>query len=153
MLRIRAAHAADEAFLLALTARLADFPLPSWRTAREIADADHQLLLDALHQPREDAVILVAEDAAGGARGYVFLTTRSDYFTGRPFAHVEVLAIEVVAQGSGAARALMEAGEAWARGRGYAGVTLNVFANNDRARGLYEHLGYQPETLHYLKAL
>lgn len=153
MPRIRAAGADDEPFLLALTARLADFPVPAWRTAREIADADHQLLLAALHQPREDAAILVAEDASGRPSGYVFLTTRSDYFTGRPFAHVEVLAIEVAAQGAGAARALMEAGEAWARVRGYAGVTLNVFATNQRARGLYEHLGYQPETLHYLKAL
>ena len=152
MSRIRAARADDEPFLLALTARLADFPIPPWRTAREIAGADHRLLLAALRQPRDDAAILVAEDASGRPRGYVFLTTRSDYFTGRPFAHVEVLAIEVAAQGSGTARALMEAGEAWARGRGYDGVTLNVFANNRRARGLYEHLEYQPETLHYLKA-
>ncbi|MGH7585505.1 MAG: GNAT family N-acetyltransferase [Gemmatimonadales bacterium] len=153
MPRIRAARDDDEPFLLALTSRLADFPLPPWRTAREIADADHQVLLDALHQPRDDAAILVAEDAAGRPSGYVFLTTRSDYFTGRPIAHVEVLAIEVAAQGSGAARALMEAGEAWACGRGYHGVTLNVFANNRRAQGLYEHLGYQAETLHYFKAL
>jgi ribosomal protein S18 acetylase RimI-like enzyme len=153
MPRIRDARPDDEPFLLALTARLADFPLPPWRTAREIGDADHHLLLDALHRPRADAAILVAEDASGRRSGYVFLTTRADYFTGRPFAHVEVLAIEVEAQGSGAARALMEAGEAWGRASGCDGVTLNVFASNQRARGLYEHLGYQPETLHYFKRL
>jgi len=28
-----------------------------------------------------------------------------------------------------------------------------VFAANSRARGLYEHLGYEAETLHYRKAL
>jgi hypothetical protein len=29
----------------------------------------------------------------------------------------------------------------------------NVFANNQRARSVYERLGYAPETLHYVKPL
>jgi RimJ/RimL family protein N-acetyltransferase len=32
-------------------------------------------------------------------------------------------------------------------------LTLNVFAGNARARGVYERLGYAPETLRYVKAL
>ena len=37
--------------------------------------------------------------------------------------------------------------------RGHTFITLSAFAGNARARGLYEHLGYEPETLHYRKAL
>ncbi len=47
----------------------------------------------------------------------------------------------------------MDAAEEWARNRGYRRVTLNVFAQNDRARQMYERFGYEPETVHYLKEL
>ena len=47
----------------------------------------------------------------------------------------------------------MQAAEEWSREQGYSRVTLNVFATNERALGLYEHLGYRPETVHYLKDL
>jgi ribosomal protein S18 acetylase RimI-like enzyme len=43
--------------------------------------------------------------------------------------------------------------EAWARRRGYRQVALNVFASNRRAIGMYEHLGYHPELIRYLKEL
>lgn len=153
MLTIRAAQSKDEPYLLELTRRLAEFPLPPWRSAKEIADADHTILLDSLRTSRDDAFIGVAESSAAEHLGYVFATTRRDYFTGAMLAHVEVLAVEEKAEGRGVARALMEAVEDWAAGRGYAGVTLNVFATNERARGLYEHLGYLPETLHYMKPI
>jgi GNAT superfamily N-acetyltransferase len=132
---------------------LADFPVPPWRTARQVADADLRILLQALHHPDPESSILVAEDGPGSVAGFVFTTTRQDYFTGKPHAHIEVLAVLGPAQGRGIARALLEAAETWARDRGHSNVTLNVFANNHRARAVYERLGYRPETLHYLKPL
>lgn len=151
---IRPARVDDEPFLLALMPRLADFPLPSWRTAGEIAAADRLLLLDALHGRIEHAAILVAELPPGVERaGYVFATTTHDYFTRAAHAHVEVIAVTPVAEHRGVARALMEAIEAWARMRGYGWVTLNVFERNARARALYEALAYEPETIRYRKAL
>jgi len=66
---------------------------------------------------------------------------------------VEVLAVETASQGQGVGRLLMDAAEAWARSRGYRRITLNVFAQNERARQIYERLGYEPETVHYLKEL
>jgi GNAT superfamily N-acetyltransferase len=57
------------------------------------------------------------------------------------------------AEGHGAGRALVEAAEEWARFEGLELITLNVFANNQRARSVYERLGYAPETLHYVKPL
>ena len=32
-------------------------------------------------------------------------------------------------------------------------LTLNVFENNHHARKVYEHVGYLPETLRYVKVL
>jgi ribosomal protein S18 acetylase RimI-like enzyme len=151
---IRPARQDDEAFLVGLMPRLADFPLPAWRAAQEIADADRHLLQDALHGVLLHSAILVAELSPGGERaGYVFATTRHDYFTRAAHAHVEILAVTAEAERRGVARALMEAIEQWARRRGYTWVTLNVFDRNARARALYDALGYEPESIHYRKAL
>jgi ribosomal protein S18 acetylase RimI-like enzyme len=153
MLTIRPARPDDQSYLLALTERLAAFPIPPWRTAAEIAQADQRLLRETLESPRDDVFIVVAETRTGERLGYLFATTCADYFTGARQAHIEVLAVEQHAEGRGVAGALMKAVERWARSRRYASVTLNVFATNRRARGLYEHVGYQEETLHYFKRL
>jgi len=153
-LSIRSARHDDEAFLLSLLPRLADFPLPEWRTADEIARGDCPILLEALHGRIEHAAILVAELSPGGERaGYVFATTKHDYFTRAAHAHVEVIAVTPDAERRGVARALMDAIEEWARRRGFRHVTLNVFDRNTRAKALYDSLGYEVETVHYRKAL
>jgi GNAT superfamily N-acetyltransferase len=150
---IRAARPTDETTLVGMLYLLADFPIPRWRTARQIADADLRILLEALHRPDPATSILVAEDPPGTAVGFVFATTRQDYFTGRPHAHIEVLAVRPAAQGRGIGRTLIGAVEDWARRRGHAHVTLNVFADNTRARTVYQRLGYLAETVHYVKPL
>lgn len=61
--------------------------------------------------------------------------------------------VSSAAEGRGAGRTLVEAAEAWARSEGLDLITLNVFANNERARALYQRLGYAPDTLHYVKPL
>ncbi|MEU4196444.1 GNAT family N-acetyltransferase [Kribbella sp. NPDC026611] len=55
-----------------------------------------------------------------------------------------VFGIEVDSErrGRGYGRAIMLAGEAECRARGYAQLDLNVFTNNRTAVGLYESLGY-----------
>jgi ribosomal protein S18 acetylase RimI-like enzyme len=153
-LTIRPARHDDEAFLVSLLPRLADFPLPAWRTSEEIACGDRQTLLDALHGTLEHSAILVAElSPAGQQGGYVFATTKHDFFTRAAHAHVEVIAVTPEAERRGVARALMDAIEQWARRRGYRHVTLNVFDRNTRAKALYDSLGYELETVHYRKAL
>lgn len=150
---IRSATPADHDALIALTARLADFPRPAWRTAHEIAVADNGSLLSAVDEPGTDAIVLVAGAAGELLDGVVFVTTKTDYFTGERHGHVEALAVASQAQGRGVARALMAAAESWTRARGDAFITLNVFDANARARGIYARFGYLPETVHYRKAL
>jgi ribosomal protein S18 acetylase RimI-like enzyme len=151
---IRPARQDDEAFLVSLMPRLAEFPVPAWRSTDEIARADRHLLHDALTGVLLHSAVLVAELSPGGERaGYVFATTKHDYFTGVAHAHVEAIAVTPEAERRGVARALMDAIETWARRRGYTWVTLNVFDGNTRARALYDSLGYQVETVQYRKTL
>ncbi len=153
MPRFRPATHDDEASLLSLTARFAAFPVPPWRTAEEIVRADHPILLDALRRPAPQSLILIVEQPEGTPAGYVFVTTETDYFSNQRHAHVEILAVAPHVQGVGLGRALLDQAEDWAVRQGYRQITLNVFARNERARQVYEHLGYQPETVHYWKAL
>jgi ribosomal protein S18 acetylase RimI-like enzyme len=149
----RPAVAADEPLLITLAAELGAFPVPAWRTALEIGRADRSLMLAALHRPSPDAVIAVAESPAGDPAGFVFVSTRTDYFTGERHAHVEVVAVAPLVRRRGVGRALIDEAERWASARGDRVITLNVFDANRRARALYARLGYVPETIHYRKAL
>jgi ribosomal protein S18 acetylase RimI-like enzyme len=148
---IRRGTPADEAAILVLAGELAAFPVPAWRTAEEIQRADDGVIRDALGGAPGMAAFVA--DGAPGIEGVACVATHTDYFTRERVAHVEVLAVDPRARGRGVARALMDAAESWARGEGMRRITLNVWTQNERARGLYEHLGYAPETMHYLKEL
>jgi ribosomal protein S18 acetylase RimI-like enzyme len=47
----------------------------------------------------------------------------------------------------------MKATEKWAKAQGYRLIHLEVFANNDKAQGFYQSIGFKPETLHMVKTL
>ena len=148
---VRRGVAKDEAGVLLLADQLSAFPVPTWRTAQEIQRADDGIIRAALGGT-VDTVAFVVEGPQG-LDGAVCLTMQVDYFTHERLAHIEVLAVDPAAQGRGVARALMQAAEDWAREMGFRRISLNVWAQNERARGMYEHLGYQLETMHYLKDL
>jgi ribosomal protein S18 acetylase RimI-like enzyme len=59
--------------------------------------------------------------------------------------HVTGLAVDPEFEGRGAGRALMHALIELARERGGRRMTLRVFAPNERARRLYERLGFEVE--------
>jgi ribosomal protein S18 acetylase RimI-like enzyme len=151
--RLRHATMEDEAFIIQMTERLGEIPLPPWRTRDEVARSDHGLIRDALRNNPPDSLLRIAEDAQGRRIGYTFVTTRVDYFTHEPHAYLENLALIPEAEGHGVARVLMDDAEAWARSRSYRRIVLSVFATNQRAIGLYQHLGYRAELVRYLKEL
>lgn len=62
-------------------------------------------------------------------------------------AEVLTIGTSAHARRQGCARALMEAAHAAARARGARAMFLEVAADNDAARALYESLGYQPAGL------
>ena len=148
---IRLARPSDRAALVALAERLTAFELPPWRTAAEIATADADAMLAAIDSGTADSEVWIAE-RSGVVAGCLHMLSVTDFF-GRAHAHVSVLATTKEAEGSGVGRALLAYGETWARDRGLALITLNVFAANSRARGFYEKSGWTPETLKYIKPL
>ena len=148
---IRPATSSDRDTLKQLARRLADFDLPPWRTANEIADADARAMLAAVSAARRDDEVFIAE-RSGHEVGCLHILATTDFF-GRRHAHLSVIATSADAAGSGVGRALMEFAEAWSRERALTMLTLNVFATNARARRFYERNGMAPEVLKYVKEL
>lgn len=149
---IRPAGAGDRPFVFATVERLGAFGPPPWRTKGEIAEADARVLRAFFERPAEGAALLIAVSEQAPL-GFIYLEVLRDYFVGDEHGHVSVLAVTAAAEGRGVGAALMRAAEAWARERGYKRLTLNVFEGNERARAIYAHLGYRPETLRYVKLL
>jgi GNAT superfamily N-acetyltransferase len=147
--RIRRATADDEAALLAMAERMADFGVPHWRTGREIVEADGRDVMRAVTTGEPDHDVFIAE-VDGAPAGCLYVHPAQDFF-GRRHTHISVIATTAAAEGTGVGRALMAHAEAWARERGLSLLTLNVFAANTRARHFYERAGFEVEMVKYAK--
>jgi GNAT superfamily N-acetyltransferase len=157
LVRVLDPHApADCTFVVELFQRVPMEGFPPWYspaqlTAREREVADG--IVRRLAMGSNDEALLVAETAAGERVGIVWVTTATDHFTRLPAGHVEDLATVPEYEGRGVGTALMAAAEAWARDRGYAAMTLNVWPANARARTLYGRLGFADEIVRMKKLL
>ena len=85
---------------------------------------------------RDNAILLVADDPAGGLAGSV--AVGEDGHRG----WVYRLAVDPDARGGGLARTLLAAAETWLTDRGIDKVHAIVRADNAQARGLYARLGF-----------
>lgn len=150
---VRPARADDRAFLLRAVERLPEFGPPSWRTPAELVEGEARAVRGYFAAPPPGTTVFVATAGDGAPLGFVFLERTCDYFTGEEHGHVGIIAVAAPAEGTGVAKALMRAAERWGRDAGYRKLTLTVFDGNRRARAIYEHLGYRPETLRYVKLL
>jgi GNAT superfamily N-acetyltransferase len=149
---VRRSVPADWEFVMATAERLGASG-PSWRTPSEVVEGELRTLQAHFDGHSPGSTLLVAEPEPGTLLGFVFLETHHDYFTQEEHGHVGVLAVTEGAEGQGIAALLIDAAEAWARERRYRLLTLNVFDRNRHARDVYEHLGYRPETVKYVKLL
>ena len=104
-------------------------------------------LPDGIHTP--DQRLLIAEDAAGELVGYLWLALKPETDT------VFIYDIEVVAErrGQGFGRRLMELVEVETRAMGLRRIELNVHADNEVARSLYESAGYREMRRQMVKLL
>jgi ribosomal protein S18 acetylase RimI-like enzyme len=125
----------DRAAILALAERLGAFD-PTTRPAHEITTRERRALADALEHSSPGSTLLVAQHLRLGVVGVVPLDTRRDYFTDEVHGHVAVLAVAREAEGQGVGRALIRAAEDWGRDQGFRRLTLSVFADNRRAKGV-----------------
>lgn len=151
--RIRGAEAKDRDFVLGLVPQLLAFGPPAWRDAESMRETDAAVVAGALDGRSAGSVVFVAEDEAGAQLGFVHVRPETDYYLRAECGHVADVVVAPEARGQGAGRALMEAAERWARERGYSMLTLNVFVENTGARAVYESLGFNAETVRYVKKL
>lgn len=151
-IRVRPARGSDRSFVLETAARLADFGPPAWRTPEELVEGEARTLRDFFESPDDGSRLLIAE--TGEQRlGFALVEELRDYFSLERHGHVGILAVTAGAEGHGAGAALLRAAEAWARDRGFGTLTLNVFSGNRHARAVYEHLGFEEDTVKYVKKI
>jgi ribosomal protein S18 acetylase RimI-like enzyme len=106
----------------------------------------------ALDTAAASSLVLVAEHD-GAFAGFIHLQTKTDYFTKQDVGYVADIAVHSGHEGVGVAGHLLEAGQAWARGRGLKALTLQMFEGNDRAARLYEKPGFTREVVQYTKVI
>jgi ribosomal protein S18 acetylase RimI-like enzyme len=151
--RIRPALTGDREFILGLAERLIEFgPVPGRESSQMVA-RDRAVLARTLEQPPADTGLFVAEDDEGTPLGFIHLTTAEDYYSDSDTGHIADVVVSAARGGRGIGSALMEYAEQWARERGFAMLTLNVFTANRRARDLYRRLGFQEEWIRCIKRL
>ena len=152
-MRIRPAHAGDKDLILDLARRLVEFgPVPG-REPSEMLTRDRAVLANALEHPSADTALFVAEDDEGRSLGFIHLTTADDYYSDSTTGHIADVVVAPDASERGVGSALIAHGEEWARQRGFAMLTLNVFIANRRARKLYARLGFEEEWIRCIKRL
>lgn len=150
---IRTAVLQDQPQALALLPELADFEVPANRNPDHLWQGDAKLLKQFFAGDTPNSEALVAVDQQGSLYGLAIYTLRPELLSGEPSAHLEVLVVGANARRMGLGQALINAAESAAAKRGATSMTLHVFGNNKRARGLYQSSGYAEELLRCYKPL
>jgi ribosomal protein S18 acetylase RimI-like enzyme len=114
---------------------------------------DTQVLSDKLMNKPPGTAIFIAEDDQGVALGFIHLQSGKDYYYHEDHGHIADLIVAPEGEGRGIGRVLIEKGEEWARAQGFRWLTVSVFAQNLRAREVYQRLGYGEDIMKYVKEL
>jgi GNAT superfamily N-acetyltransferase len=141
----------DRDFILGLSARFAQPPLPPWRPAEIVTAWTMRRLDGALAAAGPRSELLVAENDDGTPLGFAWVLLAEDFFTGADYCKISEIA--TIRDGTGAGAILMHACEIWAQERGCAIIMLNVLRDNERARAFYERHGYEPEYTAMVKVI
>ena len=152
-IRIRPASTKDQEFILSLLPRLVEFGPPTWRDVPQMIATDLQIVSEKLMNPSSDVVFFIAEDEKRIPLGFIHLEARTDYYYQEKHGHIANVIVAPRGEGQGIGRMLIEKGEKWAREQGYRWLTLSVFAQNLRARSVYQQLGYGEDIIKYVKEL
>ena len=152
-IKIRPAAIGDRDFILSLLPRLVEFGPPTWRDIPGMITTDTQVLSDKLVNQTPEAVIFIAEDEKGVPLGFIQLQPGTDYYNHDKHGHIGNVIVAPEGEGQGIGRMLMEKAEEWARAQGFRWLTLSVFAQNLRAREIYQRLGYGEDIMKYVKEL
>jgi len=152
-IQTRPASSSDQEFIISLLPRLEEFGPPPWRDVTQLLATDTQVLRDKLMNKPPGTAIFIAEDDQGVALGFIHLQSGKDYYYHEDHGHIADLIVAPEGEGRGIGRVLIEKGEEWARSQGFRWLTVSVFAQNLRAREVYQRLGYGEDIMKYVKEL
>lgn len=152
-IHVRLAHADDDDFILGLASRFVEFELPPWRKRSETLAGIRRDIDLHLRTLPPGSHLYVAEDDDGERLGFLHLQTRKDFFTGAQNCHVADLVVAAAHEGRGAAGAMLDFAESWAKEHRCRFLTLGVFPHNERARAVYEKHGFGVEMLSMAKPI
>lgn len=150
---LRDATVDDGPAMRALLPRLAAFDVPKIRNPDHLWLGDREMLNDWLENKNPNVLVEVGVDQDNQVLGLTIVSMREELLSHEPSAHLEVLAISADAEGIGLGRALLDSAQQKAKQQGAQSMSLHVFANNSRARALYERAGFDGELLRYYKPL
>jgi ribosomal protein S18 acetylase RimI-like enzyme len=155
---VRPATSRDEAAVLALVPRLRAFERSSIHSSSalrppEALDAGEQRTLRRFFDGNPAGASLWVADIEGAVVGMAYAERATDYFTQESHGHLGILAVAEHAEGRGVGKALLATVEQWSREAGFRFLSLNVFAENTRAIGVYEKAAYRADFVRYVKPL
>ncbi|XOV81976.1 MAG: GNAT family N-acetyltransferase [bacterium] len=148
---IRAIDPRDLPAMLELLPQLADFQIPERRNPLDLWQSDAQLLREVVAGKSETSFADVIVDAADVAQGLILVTLREELMSHAPSAHLEAIVVSPKVRGHGLGRRLLQHAEHACMLRGARSLSLHVFSNNLRARGLYDLAGYDSELIRAIK--
>ena len=148
---IRDGRPTDLDAILALLPRLADFELPPHRQSEDLWHSDAMLIRAWSRGEAPSCRVKVAINPEDRLLGAAVASLRKEMLSGAPSAHLEVLVIHPSADGHGVGRDLLRDIEGAVQQEGATSLTLHVFANNVRARHVYDQMGYAGEIMRYIR--
>ena len=118
--------------------------LPEWQRMRRALWSDHTAADRDAWLARADTIVLVAEREPGRLVGFAELGLRSyaDGCDSSPVAYLEGWWVDAEARRQGVGRALLAAGEAWAREQGYADLASDTPVANIVSQAAHSRLGF-----------
>ena len=139
--------------MIALLPQLADFEIPQRRNPRDLWASDAELIKRVAAKQTPQSFADVVADTNNQALGLILVTLREELLSHAPSAHLEAIVVAPHARGLGLGKMLLDHAEHRAQNLGAQSLTLHVFANNTRARALYDANNYDSELIRAIKWL
>jgi len=149
---IRPANDTDRDFIFKLSPRLAEVAVLPWHSDAIIQKMHDEYFAEVFAKSSPLQATFIAEKD-NESLGFIHTCSHKDGVSGETCGTVPLLGVSPNAQGLGVGKALITAAEQWAKAQGYRLLHLEVFANNDKAQGFYQKLGFETEILHMIKTL
>jgi len=149
---IRKAQKTDLSFIHSLSPVLADMAKLGWHKDETVQNFQDGYIAEMMAETTAQNLTLIAEKD-GSPEGFIHMREHKDEISGEACGTVPLLAVTEKAQGTGIGRFLIKAAENWAKERDFRLLHLEVFSANRQARGFYQNLGFQEETITMIKSL